>query len=317
MSPPFAAGSISLRLYPHNELVGAPEVVRELCDQAKRGLDGGFDGIMVSEHHGGFPGYLPLPLQMATFILEENDRGWAAPCPLLLPLRPTAMVAEEIAWLAARHPGRVGVGVGSGALPLDFDAMDVPLAEAAERFKAALPRLVDMLNGRNLAGLDLDHALARCATHPVPVLSAAVSKPACRRAAGVGAGILLEGMSPTEKLAGLCAAYDEAGGTGTKVLIRRVWLGEALTDLIDRQREVYATMGRDEPPRTLGDDQTIACADPAEMAERLAALMRATTCQAINLRVHLPGIPPELIRDQITALAADVVPRLRDLLAGP
>ena len=81
---------------------------------------------MTSEHHGGFPGYLPNPLQMAAFILDESPLGWAAACPLLLPLRPTAMVAEEVAWLAARHPGRVGLGVAAGALPLDFEAMDRP-----------------------------------------------------------------------------------------------------------------------------------------------------------------------------------------------
>src|ERR1700729_2412731 len=117
---PFESGSVSLRLYPHNEL-GATEVVGEFCAQAKLGLDHGFDGIMTSEHHGGFPGYLPNPLQMATFVLEENPVGWAAACPLLLPLRPTAMVAEEVAWLDARHPGRVGLGVAAGGLRRDFE----------------------------------------------------------------------------------------------------------------------------------------------------------------------------------------------------
>ena len=73
-------------------------------------VDSGFAGIMTSEHHGGFPGYLPNPLQVAGFILDSTPIGWAAACPLLLPLRPTALVAEEVAWLAARYPGRVGVG---------------------------------------------------------------------------------------------------------------------------------------------------------------------------------------------------------------
>ncbi len=63
---------------------------------------------MTSEHHGGFAGYLPNPLQMTSFILEAHPTGWAAACPLLLPLRPIAQLAEEVAWLAARHPGRVG-----------------------------------------------------------------------------------------------------------------------------------------------------------------------------------------------------------------
>ena len=101
-----------MRLYPHNDLA-APEVVAELCAQARLAMDSGFAGGMTSEHHGGFPGYLPNPLQMVGFILDECPSGWAAACPLLLPLRPTAMVAEEVAWLAARHPGRVGLGAAA------------------------------------------------------------------------------------------------------------------------------------------------------------------------------------------------------------
>ena len=101
---PFAGGSVSLRLYPHNDL-SAPEIVAELRAQAALGAEHGFDGVMTAEHHGGFAGYLPNPLQVAGWCLEAMATGWAAPCPLLLPLRPPAMVAEEIAWLAARFPG--------------------------------------------------------------------------------------------------------------------------------------------------------------------------------------------------------------------
>jgi alkanesulfonate monooxygenase SsuD/methylene tetrahydromethanopterin reductase-like flavin-dependent oxidoreductase (luciferase family) len=111
-------------LYPHNELAAAA-IVRELCTQARLALVSGFDGIMTSEHHGGFAGYMAQPLQMASFVLEEHDDGWVAAAPLLLPLRATALVAEEVAWLRARHPGRVGLGVAAGALPLDFEVAGV------------------------------------------------------------------------------------------------------------------------------------------------------------------------------------------------
>src|SRR5918996_565061 len=185
VTAPFEAESISLRLYPHNEL-GARGVMDEMCRQAALGIDAAFDGVMTSEHHGGFAGYLPNPLQMTTFILEENRSGWAAPCPLLLPLRPVAQVAEEIAWLETRHPGRVGLGVAAGALPLDFSAMGVPLDEAVPRFKRQLPRIVDMLRGTDLGDLEGDLALRRCAEHPIPVLSAAVSPAAARRAPALG-----------------------------------------------------------------------------------------------------------------------------------
>jgi alkanesulfonate monooxygenase SsuD/methylene tetrahydromethanopterin reductase-like flavin-dependent oxidoreductase (luciferase family) len=82
---------VSLRLYPHDGL-DATTIVDELCRQAALAAEAGFDGVMTSEHHGGFAGYLPNPLQLAGWLLEAMDRGWAAPCPLLLPLRPSGLV---------------------------------------------------------------------------------------------------------------------------------------------------------------------------------------------------------------------------------
>jgi alkanesulfonate monooxygenase SsuD/methylene tetrahydromethanopterin reductase-like flavin-dependent oxidoreductase (luciferase family) len=308
-SPPFAPGSISLRLYPHNEL-DAPAIVRELCDQAALGLSGGFDGVMTSEHHGGFAGYLPNPLQVASFILEETTSGWVAPRPVLLPLRPVAKLAEEVAWLGARHPGRVGLGVAAGALPLDFAAMEVELADAVALFKVRLPRVVQMLQGRDLHDLEGDRALQWCARSPIPVLSAAASPGAARRAADCGAGILTEGMSSTPQLRGICDSYTAAGGSHPKVAIRRAWIGEPRSELIGRQRAVYDSYTGD--AHHFADDQTIAARYPDELAERLYAAWRAIGADAINLRVHLPGISPAEVRQQVSVLAEQVLPLLRN-----
>ena len=297
-----------MRLYPHNELP-AVEVVAELCAQGVLALRAGFDGVMTSEHHGGFPGYLPNPQQVSSFILDDHPTGWAAASPLLLPIRPTALVAEETAWLAARHPGRVGLGVAAGALPLDYDVMASDRSSAPVRFAEELPRLVAMLQGRGLGPLAGDPALARCAEHPIPVLSAAVSPTAARRAAAAGAGILMEGMSAPERLARVTAAYDDAGGVGSKVLIRRVWLGEVPTGLVDRQRRVYDGVTGD--PAAFGADQTVGAHDAAGLADRLAEVVRVTGASSIDLRVHLPGIPPEAVRSQINELGRAVVPRLK------
>ena len=61
-------------------------------------------GKMSAVHHRSQSVFrnLPNPLQAAGWCLEAMHRAWAAPCPLLLPLKPTALVIEEIAWLAAR-----------------------------------------------------------------------------------------------------------------------------------------------------------------------------------------------------------------------
>jgi alkanesulfonate monooxygenase SsuD/methylene tetrahydromethanopterin reductase-like flavin-dependent oxidoreductase (luciferase family) len=303
---------VSLRLYPHNEL--APDaIVNELCRQAGLALKGGFDGVMTSEHHGGFAGYMAQPLQMASFILSESPTGWAAAAPLLLPLRPTALVAEEVAWLRARHPGRVGLGVAAGALPLDFDAAAVSQTGSVDRFKAELPRLVAMLRGEALGVLDGDPALRACRESPVPVLSAAVSVAAARRAAGCGAGILMEGMSAPERLVRLTETYKEAGGTGAKVLIRRVWLGRVKSQFVEKQRAVYESYAAD--ASAFGADQTIASDEPRDLAEQLAATMREVGADAVNLRVQLPGMVPEQVREQITEIGVSVVPALKRLVA--
>src|SRR5438445_537281 len=109
-------------------------VLQEMRAQAASAVEHGFAGVMTSEHHGGFAGYLPNPLQLAGFLLDAMPTGWAAPCPLLLPLRPPALVAEEVAWLAARFPGRVGLGVAAGALLVDFELMGTPVDDPTARF---------------------------------------------------------------------------------------------------------------------------------------------------------------------------------------
>ncbi len=313
-SLPFGAGSVSLRLYPHNELP-AEAIVRELSTQAGLALRSGFDGIMTSEHHGGFAGYLAQPLQVASFVLEENTNGWAAAAPLLLPLRSTALVAEEVAWLQARHRGRVGLGVAVGALPLDFQVAGVSQSEAVARFKSELPRLVAMLRGEGLGDLERDPALLACRRDTVPVLSAAVSMAAAVRAARCRAGILMEGMSAPARLARLTRAFAEAGGTGSAVLIRRVWLGRVSTELVTRQRAVYDSYaGRGD---TFGDDETIAAEEPAELVERLAATITEVGADALNLRVQLPGLAPEEVREQITRIGTAVVGPLKEVWSPP
>jgi alkanesulfonate monooxygenase SsuD/methylene tetrahydromethanopterin reductase-like flavin-dependent oxidoreductase (luciferase family) len=308
VSLPFTRGSVSIRLYPHNELP-ARDVVTELCAQAALALRSGFDGVMTSEHHGGFAGYMANPLQMATFVLEENPAGWAAACPLLLPLRPTAAVAEEVAWLSARHPGRVGLGVAAGALPLDFEAMGVSMSDSVGVFKTELPRLVDMLRGEDLRQLGGDPALRACSQAPVPVLSAAVSLAAATRAARCGAGILMEGMSTVDRLARLTAGYQEAGGRGSRVLIRRVWLGALQSDLVDEQRRVYDSYAGS--ASAFGDDQTVCSDHPEALADQLAALVGRSGADALNLRVQLPGMPADAVRDQIARIGAEVVGPLK------
>jgi alkanesulfonate monooxygenase SsuD/methylene tetrahydromethanopterin reductase-like flavin-dependent oxidoreductase (luciferase family) len=314
---PFGRGSVSLRLYPHNDLP-APAIVDELRAQAALAADHGFDGVMTSEHHGGFAGYLPNPLQQAGWSLEAMTTGWAAPCPLLLPLRPPALVAEETAWLAARFPGRVGLGVAAGALADDFAVMGLDMDDLGARFTAGLDALVGMLSGTDPDGLAEDPAIKACAEHPVPVVSAAMSGTAVQRAARLGVGLLFDSLSTPARCRELTDTYRAAGGTGPPILIRRAWVGKPPREQLEQQLDVYRSYANEGAQQHWKDEQLAAATDPAEVAETLADAATRAGADALNLRVHVPGVAPEAAREQIMRLGVEVLDSLRkEAWSGP
>jgi alkanesulfonate monooxygenase SsuD/methylene tetrahydromethanopterin reductase-like flavin-dependent oxidoreductase (luciferase family) len=312
-SAPFAPGSVSFRCYPHLDLPAA-QIVDELRVQAALAAEHGFDGVMTSEHHGGFSGYLPNPLQTAGFALDAMARGWAAPCPLLLPLRPTALVIEETAWLAARHPGRVGLGVAAGALPIDFEIMDTTMDDLTARFSSALERVARVLGGGDAGALAGDPAIARCREHPIPVLSAAGSVTAARRAAGFGVGLVFDSLSTPARCRELVDTYHDAGGTGPCVLVRRAWIGEPPAQLTAQQVDTYRSYAPAGAVANWGADEQVTAPDAAAVANQLVDAARIAGADALNLRVHVPGVSPTDARLQIERLGVEAVPAIRDAL---
>jgi alkanesulfonate monooxygenase SsuD/methylene tetrahydromethanopterin reductase-like flavin-dependent oxidoreductase (luciferase family) len=309
--PPFAPGSVSLRLYPHLDLPSAAAIVDEVRAQAALAAASGFDGVMTSEHHGGFAGYLPNPLQVAGWCLEAMAGGWAAPCPLLLPLRPAALVAEEIAWMAARFPGRVGVGVASGALQDDFDVMHVSMEGLAARFADALTELAGMLDGSAPGGLAGDPAIAVCAEQPIPVVSAAMGFTAVRRAAALGAGVVFDSLSTPERCRELTDAYRAAGGTGSCILIRRAWVGEPPRARVDDQVDVYRGYSSSSAMQHWGTDELVGSTDGGAVSGQLVDVLQRAGADALNLRVHVPGVSPFDAREQIERLGHEVLGTIR------
>jgi alkanesulfonate monooxygenase SsuD/methylene tetrahydromethanopterin reductase-like flavin-dependent oxidoreductase (luciferase family) len=309
-SLPFARGSVAVLVSPHDLPVDA--VVEEMRRDARAADRGGFDGFLVSEHHAGLPGYVPNPLQFTGWALADTARVWGAPCPLLLPLRPTGIVAEEAAWLAACFPGRVGLGVGVGAAPADFAIADVPYEERSARYRVGLASLVEALRGDATGPLADDRAVQRCRDHPITVVSATTTKFGVRVAAAAVAGIMLDGLSPLSWSTELAHAYRDAGGRGPIVLSRRAWLGApptaAARDDVQRYQSFTPAGTHD---RITADDSLIAHEDADELATRLTAARAVTGADCLSLRLNLPGVGPEAVREQIERFGTEVVPRLR------
>src|SRR5204863_6960688 len=137
------------------------------------------------------------------------------------------------------------------------------------------------LSGRAEGALAGDAAVRRCRDRPVPVVSAALTRTAARRAARCGAGIIGSSLLGVEQEAELSAAYVAAGGGGPRVLIRHVWLGEPPRDAIAKKVGEY----RETAGRTFGGDELIAATDAVEIAERVVAALGDGGKTAVNLRV--------------------------------
>lgn len=288
------------------------DCVEEMLRQARLAEASGWDGLMTSEHHGGFPDYVPNPLQLAGWLMEATERIWAAPCPLLLPLYHWSHVAEQLAWLAARFPGRVGAGVAVGGLALDFELADLDYASRNGRFREALPLLAKALRGEAQEPLASDAALADCRATPIPLVSAAQGPKAIRRAAEAGIGVLYDSMQTLDRMRELTDVYLAAGGTGPRIAIRRAWIGPPPSSAVESQMDFYRSYAPKGAQDHWGDGQELIAGETgAEVAEQLLEVMRRGGCDAFNLRVHIKGVSSAEVDDQITRLGEEVLPLVR------
>jgi hypothetical protein len=136
----------------------------------------------------------------------------------------------------------------------------------------------------------------------VPVVSAAMSMGAVRRAAGLGVGLLFDSLSTPERIRQLSDSYRQAGGDRPCVLIRRVWLGEPPRAEVDRQVERYKGYSAPGAQAHWKGEQLLAAHDARTLAEELASVAARAGADALNLRIHVPGVSAGTARDQIDAM---------------
>lgn len=305
-----APGSIGLGLYLHD--LPATEAVDVLVSQAVLAERSGFDSATVAEHHGGFRSYLPNPVLAASFMLGATERIWSGPNPLLLPLRDVPTVVEDLAWLDARFPGRVAGGVAAGYQEADFVALRRDGFEARGRiYGEQLLELAAALRGDDPGPIGRDHAVTGL-SRPIPLVGAAGSPVAARRAAKAGIGILFDSMTGPDDLARLVGIHTEAGGTGPRLLGRRVWVGEPPMDLFEAQLQGYKSKAEAGSWLQSVTTSALLHGSADQVIEQVLAAAAAARATGLALRVHLPGLEPGAADDQIRRLGEDVLPALRE-----
>ena len=165
--------------------------------------------------------------------------------------------------------------------------------------------------GQNSGPLAADPAIAACAERPIPVVSAVASATAARRAARFGTGVILDSLSTLTRCRALTDAYRDAGGKGPCILVRRAFLGAPPQAALDAQVSVYRGYAPPGAQQHWDAEAALSGATPEAVAEGLLNARRVSGCEVLNLRVHIPGVPPRVVRDQIERLATEVLPLVR------
>lgn len=310
---PFGPGSVALAVYPHASPVR--EVVEDVMRQATLAESVGFDGVTLCEHHG-LAEYLPNPLQVAGWVLEETEKVWAGACPVLLPLRSAALVAEEVAWLAARFPSRVCAGFAPGYADVDFEIADVPKQRRSAIFRSSLGTVVAALTGHAVGPLAADAAISATARNPVPMVATAAGPAGVRRAAEAGVGIILGPFNTLAFSREIIDTYLAAGGSGPRILIRRPWIGDDAVDRMESLGAYYRSIGANHSWMTPGhSSELIFGADPEAMGAHLADALHQSGATCARVMFNLPGATPDSTRYQIERFGNEVLPVFRERLA--
>jgi alkanesulfonate monooxygenase SsuD/methylene tetrahydromethanopterin reductase-like flavin-dependent oxidoreductase (luciferase family) len=305
--------SLGLQLHPTD----LTQALTALRNEAIAAEEAGFDGITLSEHHAGFAGYVPAPTTLLATLLGTLSNIFVAPCPTLLPLRRVALLAEEIAWLSALNPGRVGVGVASGYQQSDFDATSADFGRRSRVHWELLPQLVTLLRGHAAGALADDPAIAACAIHPVDVVTGVGGHRGVERAAAAGAGVLITSLMPAAGARELFDHHERHGGPPLRVLIRRVSVGDGKSGDVHELLERYRGAASSGAAWLGGGETEVLSGSPADIAHALADAVQRSAATALNVRVQTPQTQSDEVLDQLRLLGEHVLPELRQELGWP
>jgi alkanesulfonate monooxygenase SsuD/methylene tetrahydromethanopterin reductase-like flavin-dependent oxidoreductase (luciferase family) len=133
--------------------VGAPgmpdrAMYHEAVEDAKLGQSLGYSAAWMVEHH--FTDYFPTPNPLL-FLSHV-----AAACPgldlgtsvMVLPWYQPLRFAEDVAMLQTLCSGKLHIGMGRGVAKLEYDAFNIDMSEARERFAEAIEIIRLALEGK-------------------------------------------------------------------------------------------------------------------------------------------------------------------------
>ncbi|MDO8615520.1 MAG: LLM class flavin-dependent oxidoreductase [Dehalococcoidia bacterium] len=279
----------------------------------------GYDSAWTSEHiFFYFPTFDALtPLAAMAARTSRITLGTAV---FLLPLRPAALAAKEVASVDIISGGRLilGVGVG-GEYPKEFEAVGVPVQERGARTDEAI-RVLKLLytqdnvtfEGRftRLSGVTLQPKPAQAGGPPIWI--AGRSEAAVRRAGRLGDGYLPYLFSPDRYRDSLARVREQAekAGRDPAAITPAIYQFICLADTYEEAKRTAAadlSLRYNQPFESLVDKYCVMGA-PEDCARRLGDFAEAGVRHFILVPLvqSLAQFMPH-----VEAYARDVLPKLR------
>ncbi len=153
---------------------------------------GGFDQVVLSEHHGSPDGYCPAPAVFGAAVAARTQRIGICLSALVLPLHDPLEVAEQLAVLDLVAGGRLIVVFGAGYRPAEFAMFDRPMAGRGRAMERSIQLIRAAWRGEEVTGpRGPVRVTPRPASEAGPVvLLGGSSEAAARRAARVADGFM-------------------------------------------------------------------------------------------------------------------------------
>ncbi|MEZ0364831.1 LLM class flavin-dependent oxidoreductase [Mycobacterium sp. pUA109] len=260
----------------------AAEVPPDVVAAARQAEDLGFESVWVIDQlvAGTQMAFLESTTVLAA-VAAATERVKLGFGVMVLPLRPVAWVAKQIAALQHLSGDRMilGVGIGEDRHPGSWGAVGVPRRQRGRLTDAALRVLPDLISGRCGTGKDgVEYRLLPAATVP-PILVGGISQPALNRAVDVGGWFGLP-LPPAEiaklrdTLAGLAVGRGRPTPAITGFLLASIAGDPTIPDRRAAVESVADPAGMWGFPYEAADAM-VTTGSPTQIAENLAALGEA------------------------------------------
>ena len=319
-------------------------IYRETLQQAQLAESLGYSTFSVAEHHFLPDGWIPAPFVMLGALSAVTDRVDLVTNIVVLPLHNPVEVAENAAVLDLLSGGSFKLGVGLGWRDEEFAAYGVDKRERVARVEEGM-ELVRRLLSEESVTYDGDvfsvedlTVMPRPVQRPVPIWYGGQSEPAIRRAARLADAWSTSPIETVDELEPKFDTYRDALADNDRsiddvhVPLRReayvaeddetAWR-EVGQSLLYEYQDVYGDYDdighsfdpseHDEALDELRDhaEGRFLVGGPDTVAEELERYAEVVDLDEVLLRMHFPGLDPELAEKSTRLVAEEVMPRFR------